>query len=504
MHRIAARIIIILSVAVFAAALVYPPVAALCRPVPDGGASAAIRTTAHPSLWLLARSSALAAGATILALVLALPGAFVIGRTLYGPMRRLRLAVALTVLPLLFPPMVYGFGWDRVMGGRVGYLLCVWVWASWAWPIPALVLGGVWARSGQDAYHEALTVTGPLRAMAWIALPALRAPAGICGLILFAFFLGDYSVPHSCGLMVTATDLLAIAESGARTAALFSASAGVSVVILAALGAAVAVAWTTPPTRYDRSQTVRSTDRRLPWITVVIVLATMGPPVWRLTRNVAMAGAIRRAVETYGMELIGSLLIALAAGVVSVIMGMGVVAWRRAWRGAAFWSLVAAALPGALVGQCLISGYLPIGLLYDHWPIMVLAYVARFGWIGVLAAWMVRSAADREQMQAARMDGADEPAVLWQVGYRAHWPVLLAAVSVVTSLSVAEVATTSMVRVPGVTPVSLLLVEKFHRFEDDMLVALSFVPMLTALPAVVMGVMAAGQWSSRRVVAQRR
>lgn len=490
--------------------MVYPPVAAVVHDMGSRGADAVGPVTgpdaggldagvdASTSWRLLAYSCGLAGAGAIVSLILALPGAFVVSRAIQTRGVLCRIVVAVTILPLLFAPMVYGFGWDRVVGGRPGELACIWVWASWSWPIGALLLGGVWARTGQDVYREALTVTGWLSATVRVVLPALRTPMALCGLVLFAFFLGDYTVPHACGLMVSATDLLAIAESGARVGQLFVASWATCAVILFALGLAVIVRITAPPIAQDQSEP----GRRIRWphllIPIAISIVTMGPPLWSLTKNVDIIPAVRSAVEIYGAELAGTLSIALAAGLAAVALGMGVMALRRGRRVVLVWSIVSAALPGALIGQMIVIAFLPVGWLYNHWLLMVIAYVGRFGWIGIVAAWIARAAADREQIDAARSDGADETAALWHVGYRSHWATFCAAVFVVASLSLAEVATTSLVRVPGVTPVSLLLVEKFHRFEDDTLVALSLLPMLAALPAAVMGVAIVGGWLRRK------
>lgn len=506
--------------AVFGVVMVYPPVAAVVRDVyqrdagPDAidagqRAGGGVSTTGDGassspelsplSLKLLAYSCGLAAGGAVLSLILALPGAYVVGRAIQIRKIICRLVVAVTVLPLLFAPMVYGFGWDRVVGGRPGNLACIWVWASWAWPIGALFLGGVWARSGQDVYREALTVTGWLSATVRVVLPTLRLPMAICGLVLFAFFLGDYTVPHACGLMVSATDLLAIAESGASVGRLLTASSGVCMAILIALGVVGVLHRKTAPIVQDTSEPGRRIGLGHLMIPLGLSVLTMGPPLWRLTAKVDVVGAVGRAIEIYGAELAVVLAITMLGGLVSVGLGMGVMTLRRGRSVLLMWSILLAAVPGALLGQMIVIAFLPYEWLYNHWLLMVIAYVARFGWIGLVAAWLARAAADRDQIDAARSDGADEAGAFWHVAYRSHWPILGAAVFVVASLSLAEVATTSLVRVPGVTPVSLLLVEKFHRFEDDMLVALSLLPMMAVLPAAVMGVfLIGGGWRSSK------
>jgi hypothetical protein len=57
-------------------------------------------------------------------------------------------------------------------------------------------------------------------------------------------------------------------------------------------------------------------------------------------------------------------------------------------------------------------------------------------------------------------------------------------------LSLAEVAGSSLVQVPGIRLVSHIIIEKFHRFEDGMLVSLSLWLVGVALVVSLMGLAA--------------
>ncbi|MCH8243344.1 MAG: hypothetical protein IH897_12155 [Planctomycetes bacterium] len=53
-------------------------------------------------------------------------------------------------------------------------------------------------------------------------------------------------------------------------------------------------------------------------------------------------------------------------------------------------------------------------------------------------------------------------------------------------MSIADVATSSLVRVPSFSPIALILIEKFHRFEDGMLISLSVWLVGATLPATIL------------------
>ena len=65
---------------------------------------------------------------------------------------------------------------------------------------------------------------------------------------------------------------------------------------------------------------------------------------------------------------------------------------------------------------------------------------------------------------------------------------MIASVGVTTILALGEAAATALVRVPTFSPLSQILIEKFHRFEYGMLVSLSL--WLVAAAVVPAGLLA--------------
>ncbi len=474
--------------AIFVAALAYPGAALLMRAV--GGAPTPPELTGF-SASLFWRTVALAAGGALAAVLLALPGAFAAARL--GRRPRDAATAALILAPMLFPAMVYAFGWQKLLPGW-GLLQCVWVWATWSWPIAALVLGAGWMRLGRRRYEEALLSAGPMRAFIHAVLPLLWRHLVVCLLILFALFMGDYAVPHACGLVVYATELVLAAQASPDPRATLVASWPVAAVIVAALASA-GWTWRRQPEGEDAAGDLAAVGS--PWsFGLALILATgcVAVPLVALGRSVSLGAALSETVRTYGAEIVASMTVALASGVLAVVMGAALAALPGIRWIALAWGVLWMALPGALVGAAMVAAYLPIPAVYDHAGMLVLGYVARFGWIGILAGWLALASVEPEQVQAARADGASRWLAGWRIALGSNLPTLLCGIFVVFALSLSEAAATALIRVPTVNPVALILIEKFHRFEDGILVSLCLLMTAATIPGAVLAGWVARRW----------
>lgn len=470
--------------ALLAATIFVPAVVLVIRSV-EGGRSAGTSTFVEVrQLTLLLRSVRLAGMGAVAALLLSLPAAYAVGRI--GSLSRIPAVAALLAMPLLLPPMVYVFGWQRLgLECLPGEALCLWVWASWGWPIPAALIGAAWARRGQSAYEAALLVTGRAQAFIRAALPLLTMQAAIAVLILFVLFLGEYGVPHANGLVVLATELLGWAsQSGKPADVLIPALPMVLVSAAGLLGLAIMLR-RTPEAEPELGTT--SPTRRWPSIIVAATVAlTVGVPLGSLAVRFAAHRVMAEAWRTYRGELTASLGVAAVAGITVVLMGASVALSRRWLR----WALPAAilwgVLPAALAGEAILATYRPIRPVYYHWPLLAVGYVARYGWIGCATAWLARSSVAPDLVRQARSDGAGDMGIAIRLGYRPNVAMLLCAAAVVSALSLSDAVLGTMLTVPGIGPVSSILLEKFHRLEDQMLVALSLWLVVGAVPAALL------------------
>ncbi|MCP4247076.1 MAG: hypothetical protein GY778_08505 [bacterium] len=476
------------GVGLFLLTIAFPATALIVRAIGLGTTPANSAPGHDGGYWaLLGFSILLAVGGAVLSIVLALPGAYLIGRA--GSLRGRPLTCMALATPLLLPPMVYAFGWQRLAPAMLpGTLRCIWVWAGWCWPIPALLIGTGWLRWGRSAYEHALLDSTPSRAFGRVVLPLLGRQATLGGLIVLALLLGEYSVPHACNLVVMATSLLGWATQSTRPADVLLPALPMTLVLVLSL-VEVWRRWRRQDPGEgdltDPQSSGRSGSDVAP-MALVLGFTVVLPVVW-LVRDIGSVGVLATAWRTYHGELLRSIAMAVSAGIVAIGMGMSVMAWPRACKPAAIWAVLFGALPGALVGEAVLVAYQPIEVVYSNWPLLLIGYVARYGWIGLLIAWLARTSADRDTIGQAATDGADEVQITWRLRYVPNAPLLLAGVAVVAALSLADLPVASMLQVPSLRPIPVILVEKFHRFEDGMLISLSLWLLAGAIPAGLAG-----------------
>jgi len=484
--RAVTSVLIATGWAVFLLAFVWPTAALILGSAaqgqpPDGGYTFSWRQ------WgLLWRSGEWSAVATVVCLILSLPGAYLIGQG--RRMSRQPLVAASLLAVLLCPPMVFAFGWERLLPHDFDpYLRCVAVWSLWAWPIPAWIIGAGWSRGGRQAFEAALLSTSHVRAFIHVALPSLIPHIALSALILFVVFFGDYGVPHACGLIVYTTELLGWATSSSRLidvvwpAILPTAVTLLVLVVMFQLWRRCEADELGDATLIDRP------SRLLQLVVFAIVVVSWLLPMGTLVVKLASTSVIVEALRTYGGDLTCSLAVAILSGIVAVGMGVGIAALRLP-SVAVVWAVIFGALPGALIGESLVAAYNhPLfGWLYDHWAIVALGYVARFGWIGLAIGMLVIPSRKDDLSAQARTDGATEADMISHLFIPMNWAILCGGVAVIAALSVADVATTSLVRVPTFNPIAHVVIEKFHRFEDGMLISLSLCLVSVAIPPALL------------------
>lgn len=486
--RLLIAILLVVSWAVFVLAMVFPTVALIGQCVtqgepPDGGYTFSVR-----QLGLFWRSLWLSATATILCLLVSLPGAYVV-----GGLRRLhhRPLVAASMLGLLLcPPMVYAFGWERILPAALhGYARCILVWALWSWPIPALLLGAGWSRVGRRAFESALIVTSPARAFLHVVLPLLLPYVLLSGLLLFLLYFNDYGVPHACLIQVYATELLGWAASSSRPVD----TAWPSILPVAMTGVALLaafVAWRRCATHDDVevAATTQHHSQKLTAAAILCFAVSWLLPLGALVAKLASSQVMVEAFRIYGHDLAWSLGVAVLGAIASVGMGLGLAATRPLRAFGLAWAVAFAAVPGALIGNALVAAYNHDATwwIYDHWPIVALSFISRFGWIGVLTALLASASSGSQLVSQARIDGASWPSIVGRIQVAMNWPGILCGAGAIVALSVADVAASSLVRVPTFSPIAHVLIEKFHRFEDGMLISLSlWLVAVTIPPAIV-------------------
>lgn len=426
-------------------------------------------------LRLLGRTIGYNGAVGIVATLLALPAAWAIGRG-RGP-----LAAAIGfVLPisLLLPSLVIAYGWKqllRILGwefefqGVLDVSRCIWSLATWLWPVPAMVIGLALRRSDAQVQQQAL-LDGALRR---ILLRQLLGPIVASTSIVALLAMQEFAVYEPTGISVVATEVRMVFETGAfsspsnpitqpmsggtisfspqqseRAAASVAAVAPLMVVVaLLALLAWVGVRFLSAADQMDGGMWPRSLDAPK-WTAPLawgVIMATVITPIVALIVSLRTSFNLFRFWDEFAPQLSGTLIIAACTGVMAVLLGLAAVSRRP--RGTLALALVTFLVGGQLLAISLIRIYNHPGLdwIYNRAPVMVMAYIGRFGWIILAAASITWSKMWRGVRELAAVDGASDWQTARFVIWPLAWPVLGAAAMFVTILSMSEVPATVLI-----------------------------------------------------------
>jgi len=472
-----------IGLGLFLAAIVWPTVALAWRTIGEGwGADSSVVPSVRQ--WgLLWHSTWMAATAACLATALAMPAAIAL-RSLEESRWRI-LAWCGVAASLLCPSTVLAFGWDRLLGPtRLDpSVRCMAMWSLWCWPLAALLISSRLAETRGRGAEAAMLETTRGRVFWHIVLPVLHRPIGVSLVLLFAVFFTDYGTPHACGLPVYATELLGWAASSPRIAdTLFPALPSVGITLLAVCWMFKSIGTFGQPSGTNDSgvgstSALHTRMKIVPatvlWITLIVISFLVPVGVLALRRD--LSASLVAAWTTYRVDLFGTLVTGAIAGIGATWMGLCLVRLGAIGYVCVVWTLALGVLPGAIVGLSLFAAYgnPAFAVLFDHWPIVALAWVTRFGWVGALAGLVAARSVPNQLTEQAETDGASPLQGLLHVRIPMILPTLVGSTTIILALSTGDIAATSLVRVPGFNPISLVLLEKFHRFEDGMLVALS-------------------------------
>jgi ABC-type Fe3+ transport system permease subunit/DNA-binding beta-propeller fold protein YncE len=520
---------------------------------------------------LLFRTLAYSLGVAIVATVLALPAAIVLGRG-----RGKFAAVLWIFLPaaLLMPSITYAYGWSqflRILNLTPGLatpadvMRCVWTLATWLWPIPAGVLALAIRRTDPDVQQQAL-LDGALWRLTARQLAGPAAAAAACVLVLAS---QEFSVYEPTGISVVATEVRMVFETGAfsspdnpitqafmsgNSAALRDTSGGEdsppmptkasgfhsASLITQDQRAGAAVATSLPlllvalllgglgmlgvrrvSAITDELHDAASFPRILEpgvlvkCLAVLIVILTLLVPTAAMIASLRIHRPIGEIWTRFSPQASGSIILAVcSAGWAGVVAFSGAV--RRA-RGSLVLSLAAFLIGGQLLAIALIRLYnrpapWPLGaggggggnlanrhdlfdFIYNGIPIVVMAYLARFGWLALLAAGFTRTRAWRQIRELMALDGATPLQAARHIIWPLAWPVLAAGALLVGVLSLTEVPATVLISPLRPQPLTPMLMGWVHMVRyDDMiegsllLMSMAFVLSVCAALLIALGV----------------
>lgn len=441
-----------------------------------------------PRLWLCFLTTlAIAAGATGLSLVLAVPA--VIGLVHAPGPRRRAILLGLIVIPLLTMPNVFSYGWMvmstsqnaslRSLMDAVGWnapgappFKAAWVLGTWLWPIPALVMVVSYRHAGATAFRLACLDASPVVAFLRGALPEMR-PA-ILASMGAVFLLAANETTVSSLMMASETWAYTImtdagiALAYARPAAfMFWRSwpmllTGIAVIAAAAPGIRQMARWAGAPEPPDPPSTAQSSRWAWPVAVglaasiVIIPIGTFTFELWSGSDPVLdVAG---RAFEIYKRSALGTALVASLTGLAAIAIGVMTIDSFVRRRSRPIVALViialllAAAMPPELIGTALKRFYSMLGapnrwnLLDDSPCVWSAAMLARFGFIPACVAYLLAQRIGPDLIEQARLDGAGPAQCLaFSVLPLLRRPIIAAAM-IVACLTISEVACTILLQ----------------------------------------------------------
>lgn len=486
-----------------------------------------------PRMWrYLFATLAVAAGATGLALILAMPAAYAI-ITARRPWQR-RSLIGLTLIPLLTMPSIFGYAWlllgtSSIPAVRRALDALGWnipgaafahaaaAQATWLWPIPALILATSFRHVGAGAYRLASLDAGPARALLRGAVPALRAPLLAACAAVFILAATDTTIPPlvncfdlwQCETMANA----GIARKFARPAAFMFwqswpmlATIGL-VAVLAWPGVRRMARWAADPETPDTGTAPPAATWTWAAAILIALIVTFLPILVFVTEMRAgrytTGEAFRTALHSLNTTGRATAIVALAAGLTGgaiALLAVDEPRWPRPirWVGriALGLTLLTAVLPPPLIGTTLVSWFSNPHIsppdhwnLYDNTPLAwVGAMAARFAFVPVCMMYLLNRRVPREISDQAATDGANRMRRLAATRLPMLWRGGLASMAVVVCLSFSEVAASSLVQPPQWIGGSLavLVDSQMHYARHDQTIALSLLMMGPALIAAVL------------------
>ena len=499
----------------------------------------------HPigfHLRLLGRTLLYNAGVATIATTLAIPVAIVLGKG-----RSWVAGVLAFVLPgaLLLPSIVYAYGWMQVL--RVGNVFpmpgsagdvwrCVWTLGTWLWPIPAGVIGLALRRVDGDLQQQAL-----LDGAYWrVVGRQLAGPAVAAFAIVAILAMQEFAVYEPTGISVVATEVRTVFETGqvglttgaisAVTSGQFfsaprsdqehnAAAAIVTALPMLSMIGLLSVVALLLERRDDASDSVDVATKprvlEVGWgsmiLTVIVIAVALALPIGAMIGSVHRSFDLGRIWRTFYPPVVGTLSIAAGAGTIGALMAAGGLVRRFGWP--LVLGLVTFLIGGQLLAIALIRLYnhpslgRGFGWIYNGPGIVVMAYVARFGW---LAIWASRSTWGRRWRgirDMAAVDGAGAVAVARYVIWPMAWPMVAACGVLLMLLSMAEVPATVLLnplRPQVFVPQLMTWVHTLR--SDDMLegsLLLAGIVAVLAVTVVGLGMVARGRRAPLWVAAKR-
>lgn len=475
-------------VAAITAAIVLLPLIGLCLSDP-GRVDPIVRSAPAATPWGIIVASVLyPLGIGGLATLLAWPVAWVAR----GASRAL---LALFIVPIALPSYLAYSGWmlliapDTSLGGMVGRAepwvsivvtrgLAVWGLALWSFPLAAMVLAsGMRAIPQSTLDAMALERPGPWRRASMVAgmmRGTVAASVGLVSLLMLASAIPLHLAQIPTVAITVWTDLSLGASAGEAWLRAWPALAA------AAIGAAAIVWRLARRAELTPAMDLASRPARASWIGAAMVwLAAVLVPLVLYFLSLREWASLGRFWRLSGAATIDSLVVAGCTGAVVAILALA--AWcaltcravMRPWVRTsiglvtALWVMVGLA-PGVLIGAAVRAWWNQpwlgwFGDAVDRSPaLLVLGQAARFGFLGLIAAWLLASGEPRALRDTRRLHGADRLSDWWRLIVRPSLGALVGVGLLAMVLSLHEIESTVILAPAGRRVLAQQVLEHLH------------------------------------------
>ena len=495
---------------------------------------------------LLLNSLGIAFGGALLALLLGMPVAWILGRTdLPG---RSVLAL-LTAVPALVPPFFVALGgardWQSFVIALTGFegawlqrATSVLVFGLVLFPVVVLFVAPAYARLPAGPYEAARLLGGARAARRRVVAPAVRPAMAGAFLLVFVLALSDFAVPDLLGFMLPgggaptytfATEILLQWKQEGNVGRAVATGVPYLAVTLVLVLSAVTLLRRSPafaarthedalPARVCRPRTrwwLAGAWIALLFVSIGVPMAGIaswagdggesggtGTPAVAVPHAGGRIGDIQGALDrTEGSRddrdrwLRNSLGAALLAVLLAVPLARAALRGGRGWQvGVPVLGLLALATPGLAlsVGTRLVHDALPsLPFLEEPVP-SVLALVGRLLPVALLAAWLTLRQVRRAEEEAARLGGAGPWTRVATVVLRPGLPGLLAGLFLLAVLALRELEAV-MVLDARILPMRLYDKIHFSRLADEANLLLYCVALQLLPAALLLGALAVGR-----------
>jgi DNA-binding beta-propeller fold protein YncE/ABC-type spermidine/putrescine transport system permease subunit II len=235
------------------------------------------------------------------------------------------------------------------------------------------------------------------------------------------------------------------------------------------------------------------------FLTLLVIFLTLIVPTGAMWISLKAPLQPGRILKEFAPQMGGSLGVAGLAGIVALIAALGAAAKRSS--GALFLGILAFLVGGQMIAIAMIHLFnrQSLSLVYDGPGITVMAYLARFLWVALLAAQVGWTRPWRQLRDLAAVDGAGAMRTAVWVIWPLLLPVLGGAAVLVMILSLSEVPATALIapiRPPMLVPNLLQWVhmQRYDPMIEASLVTMGLVAGLATIAGLLMWMGVKGSW----------